>query len=185
MRIKLGLAAFLLAMALGAALPIQKANASPDIGLNVGVLGGATFPSATGQSSRFGWGLEGDYQFLPFLTAGVFFLTSSQSTSIPAVGASPAVSADNRISLYGAQSAIKFGPPGLAGGIRLGVGHLSTSIVNGGSTSDNSIAIGPYASYDYKFATQWSFGGDASILFVQASQSYNVVNLLATLKFWL
>jgi hypothetical protein len=185
MRKPIGLAVLAAVLAIGTSFTCRDAAATEGLGLDFGLLGGVTFPSATGASSRFGWGLEGDYQLLPTWTVGAFFLSSSQDQAIPAVGSSPAVSASTRISLYGVQSALKLGYPGLAVGARLGNAHNSTDVNNAGTTSTDSFAIGPYASWDYKFAPMWSVGADAGILFATGSSSYNVINLLASLKFYL
>jgi len=182
MRKILGSLFIVAAMALGTAVPLRNANADPTLGVTIGGMGGLALPSADGTSSRFGWGFEGDYKLTDSFTAGLYYITSSQSITVP-INAGASVSTDNAIHLYGVQGAYHFYIPGFALGLRAGIGNTSSS--SGSiSNSNTQFALGPYASYDWHFASMWSFGGDASIIFVTGSGSYNEVNLLATLKVW-
>jgi hypothetical protein len=162
-----------------AALPASRALAET---FSIGGLAGVAFPSETGASSRFGWGFEGDYKLLPNITGGIYFLSSGQSIATPAIGATPASSVEQHIQLYGVQAAFHLSD--LALGARLGVGHDSTDVPSG-SVTNTAFSIGPYVAYDYHLSSMFSVGGDASLLFVTTSSSYNVVNVLATVKVWL
>src|SRR3954468_10760601 len=111
----------------------------PTTPISVGGMIGMAVPSSVGTSSRFTWGVEGDYHLLPEVTAGAYFLTSSQDNSIP-----PIISS-SRISLYGLQGRyLLSGIPGLSVGARLGLAHFSIDVSSGApSTSTNDLSVGP------------------------------------------
>jgi hypothetical protein len=157
----------------------STAQADPSTDVSFGVMLGLAVPSSAGTSSRFTWGIEGDYELLENITAGGYFLTSSQDNSIPPVSSS------QRISLYGLQGRLNFAAiPGLSAGARLGLATFTLDVSGSGSTSSTDLSIGPFANFDYPVLPQLTVGGDLSILFVTASSSYNVINILGTIKYW-
>ena len=139
---------------------------------NVGGLLGLAFIN-NNNGTQLAVGVEGEYQVVPNLMLGGYFDYSPLNALSPNSAS---------LKIFAAQMNYRFTEnlSGLYVGGKLG--FANTSFLNA-STTD--LTIGPALGYDYPFNPNLTLGGEGNVLFISSNPNTTVINLLATLKFWL
>jgi hypothetical protein len=160
-----------------------SAFAATDAKTYVGGYLGFVKPDSTGSDARIGFALDAVYKFVPEMGAGAFLTTSSANNA--------------RVTTYGLEGNYYFGEnvvKGLGAGLRLGMSSLSSNAA--GVNLGSAFTFGFQGFYDYFVASNFSVGGEFSMLFVGESDikntagaktgtnaSFNMINVLAAAKY--
>ena len=144
----------------------------------VGGLAGITVPNYDNSSSRMMYGITGGAKLGSEFGLGAYFLTSSKKES----------GTDFNYSLYGIQATYHFEgeAAGAFFGARLGISKVKLGI---GEISPTNYGV--VGGYDHPIGDNLSIGGEASYMSVASGtnngnsiNSFGMINLLASLKFW-